>query len=540
MPLLQQRREFLKFAVGTVAGACPAFALAQTKSPGLVLGQPQGAKAGGEVLAAGGNAVDAAVTAALVAGVVAVPSCGIGGYGGHLVLARPDGQVVAIDFNTAAPAAARPDLFPLGTNGTVKGQTNTYGWLAAGVPGTLAGLHLALRRYGTLPFARAVQPALRYARDGFEVNKGLATAIKNSQARLRRDPGSAKLFFREGEPLREGDTFRNPDLADLLQQLAEQDSVEPFYRGAIAGRIAAAFQANGGLVTAADLAAYHAREVPPLTLDWRGHRLCTAPLTAGGLTVLQALHTLKALGWEHRDRTDPATTHARLEALRLAWNDRLRLLGDPDKVPVPMERLLSDRYAALAAARVEVALKQRRPLRAAGDAGTAGGTIHLSAADGQGMLVALTLTHGNGLGAQVTVDGLGLLLGHGMSRFEPRPGHPNSVGPGKRPLHNMCPTVVLRDGKPAYALGAQGGRRIPNAVFDALVSLVGAGLPLEEAVRAPRMNTEGNTTVTLTADWPAADAAYLKEVGYTVLTGPSAGLNAVGFDTMNGIRSAAR
>jgi gamma-glutamyltranspeptidase/glutathione hydrolase len=494
---------------------------------GLVTGQPQAAAAGNDVLAAGGNAVDAIVAAALTAGVVAVPSAGIGGYGGHLVVARPNGKVTAIDFNSVAPAAAKPNLFQADDKGQVKGNVNQHGWLAVGVPGVLAGLQLALDRHGSKPFAELVKPAIRHARNGFPVTKSLAAAIKTAQERFRRDPGSAKLFFAKGEPLTEGATFRNPDLANLLQTLADKGRVDAFYKGTVADKIAAAFHKNGGLVTAEDLATYQPAEVTPLTLEWRGFTVHTPPPTAGGLTVLQALIALKALGWHEWDAKDPATVQARVEALRIAWADRLRHLGDPRHVKVPTERLLSERYAKDSADRIRAAVKDRKPVEAESDDRGARGTIHLTAADSSGMMVALTFTHGEGFGSQVTVDGLGLILGHGMSRFDPRPGKANSVGPGKRPLHNMCPTVVTREGKPVLALGATGGRRIVNTLFDVLAYRLGEGRPLSEAVKAPRVHTEGDLSLALEAAWPAAVTDHFKKVGYTVRTGPGATLNAI-------------
>jgi len=509
--------------------------------PGCVVGHPEAARAGLQILAAGGNAVDAAVAAALTASVVVVQMCGPGGYGGHMVIAHGAGKkVVAIDFNSAAPKAGRPDMFPL-EGGEVRGRANQVGWLAAGVPGTLAGLQLALDRHGTRPFRELVQPALRQAREGFEVGTALAAAIRTSRAQLARDPGSARLLLPGGEPPRPEARFRNPDLAALLETLARDNSVEAFYRGPIARRIAEAFQKHGGLVTAEDLAAYQAREVEPLEWSWRGCSIRTAPLTAGGVTVLQALAVLAVLGWEKRDPADPRTAHLRVEALRVAWDDRLRLLGDPEKAKVPLQRLLSPEYAKQTAARVAEAVRQGQPLSTQTDGRPADGTIHLSAADADGTLVALTLTHGNYFGAQVTIDGLGLVLGQGMSRFDPRPDHPNAPGPGKRPLHNMCPTVVLRDGRPVLALGGRGGRKIPNAVFEVLAAYVGRQLSLEEAIAAPRLHTEGDLRLTLERGWPAPDADYLRKVGFTVAQGPSAVVHAVARDPKSGeLRSAGR
>jgi gamma-glutamyltranspeptidase/glutathione hydrolase len=524
------RREVLRLAAGGLAAAgLPATGSGAAPQPkGRVEGHPIAAEVGRKVLADGGNAVDAIVAAALAVGVVAPQQYGPGGYGGHMTLALDGGKVVtAIDFNTAAPAAATKDMFAPGADGKVKGAVNEHGWLAAGVPGVLAGLQLALDRHGSRPFADLVAPAAALARDGFPVDAGLAGALRSSAPRLRKDPATAKLLLPDGEPPKAGTVLRNPDLAALLESLARAKSVEPFYRDEPARRIAAAFQAGGGLVTADDLAAYRARVVEPLRLSWGGFSIHTPPPTAGGATVLQALAILEALGWDGWKADDPRAARAGLEALRLAWDDRLRLLGDPGQEPGPAPRLLGAEHVKRQADQVARALKDGKPVRAEADGRLAGGTIHLSAADGRGNWVALTLTHGNSFGAQVTVPGLGLTLGQGMSRFEPRPKHPNSPGPGKRPLHNMCPTVVLRDGRPVAALGARGGRKILNAVFAVLAHLVGRGRTPEEALAAPRLHTEGGLTLGLERGWPPADIDRFLDVGYTLSRAPSAVVSAV-------------
>jgi gamma-glutamyltranspeptidase/glutathione hydrolase len=386
-----------------------------------------------------------------------------------------------------------------------------------------------------------VKPAIRFARDGFPIRKGIAAAVQSGRERLARDPGTAKLLFRDGRPLAEGETFRNPDLADLLQALAETGRVDDFYTGRIAEKIAAAFRKNGGLVTADDLAAYRPAEPRPSALDWRGYTIHTPPPTAGGLTVLQALAALKALDWSKPGFDDPPNEQARVEALRVAWHDRLRLLGDPKFADVPVGKLLSEEYAKATADRVRAAVRAKKPVEARSDGRPGGGTIHLNAVDASGLTVALTFTHGDGFGAGVTVEGLGLLLGHGMSRFDPRQGKPNSVGPGKRPLHNMCPTVVTKGGKPVLAVGATGGRRIPNTVFDVLTYRLGEGWTLASAVKAPRVHTEGDLTLTLEAAWPKEVAEHFRRVGYTVRTGAGANLSAIERDPANGVvMSAAR
>lgn len=508
------RRTFLGVAGGGLTSLAAGQTFGATLAPkgrGLVVGHPEGAEVGMTVLADGGNAIDAITAAALVAGVMDVSRCGIGGYGGHMTIGLPSGRVTCIDFNSEAPKAARPDMFPLDSMGNVKGNVNMHGWLSAGVPATLAGIQLAIDKYGSQPFARLVGPAIRYAREGFPV-------IWTINSYLQRDPGSARLFMRGGKPLPRGATFRNPDLAAMLQKLADKGSVVDFYRGEIAHRIADAFQKNGGLVTDNDMASYRPLELAPHTLEWNGHTIATAPLTAGGLTILQTIQAIKALApdWKRLPKDSPVRSHTWLEALRVSWGDRLQLFGDPRQANVPIERLLSENYAQESAAKIRSAVAEKRPVPVTTDNRMAGGTVHLSAVDANGMMVAMTLTHGNSYGAQVTVDGLGLLLGHGNSRFDPAPGKPNSIGPGKRPLDNMCPTIVLRGGRPVLSIGAVGGRRIPNALFQVLMKLLEDGSSLEGAITDPRLHTEGGMIVRAESGRPESDINYLKQMGYTI------------------------
>jgi gamma-glutamyltranspeptidase/glutathione hydrolase len=494
---------------------------------GRVEGHLEGAKAGLEILAAGGNAADACVAAALVAAVVSPFHCGPGGYGGAAIVATADGKTVAgIDFNTTAPAAARPDMYELTSKGGVKGQESMYGWKAVGVPGTLAGLQRVLDRFGTRKFGDVAARAIRYARDGFSVTSQIANAKKN-ELRLAKDPASAKLYFANGEAPKLGSTLTNLDLAAMLETLARRGSVESFYRGDIGAKIAAAIQTGGGLVTAADMAAYHALDVEPVSFRWRGLDVRTPPPTAGGATALETLGILKALRWDEWDRASPQSLAAQVEALRLAWDDRLKYFGDPTKVDVPLSRLLGEEHAHELAGKVQVALRENKPAAAQTDNRPADGTQHLSAVDRDGMMVAITLTHGGYFGAQVTVDGLGLTLGHGMSRFDPHPARANSIAPGKRPLHNMSPTVVLRDGRPEMIMGGRGGRKIPNAVYEVLAEHVGRGAAPRAAVAAPRIHTEGGLKVELEKDWSESAMKQLQATGYTVTRATSAVVSAV-------------
>ena len=524
------RRQFVRATSGLAASVALAAASSadEPRVKGVVTGHPEAAQAGRAILEQGGNAVDAIVAGALAAGVVAVHSTGIAGYGGHLVVGGlKEGKIAAIDFNSAAPAALTPDFYRADEQGKVAGSANQYGWKSVGVPGVLAGLQLALDRYGTKPFSLLAQPAIRLAREGFTISQGVAEAIRKAAPRLAKDPGSAKLFLKDGEPPARGSTLRNPDLAKMLEDLAEEGSVSSFYKGKIAEKMAAQFRERGGLVTAQDLANYRPIELEPLTFTWNGCTIHTPPPTAGGLTVLQTLTTLQALGWPEAFAEANLRAQAFVEALRLAWSDRLRELGDPAHAEIPVKRLLSDATAKQAAEKIRRAVKEGKPLEGKSDGRTAGGTIHLNAVDSAGLCVALTFTHGESLGAQVTIDGLGLLLGHGLSRFDPRPGRSNSPAPGKRPLHNMCPTIVTKDGRPVLVLGATGGRRIVSSLCNVLAHRVGEGLLLDKAVRAPRIHSEGDKRLFLEKGHP--EAAYLESLGYSIAVQDVASLHAIEF-----------
>lgn len=521
------------------AGACaigfffPRIASAATRpesSVGYVVGEPGVEDIGNRILADGGNAFDALVATALAGAMVHPHQTGVGGYGAHGVFALDGGKrILALDANSTAPAAMREDVFKPGDDGEVPGRINQWGWLAPGVPGVIGGLELVVKRFGSLPFSEALRPAIGLARDGIRISAGVAAGIRAATAQFEKDAGSRKLYFRDGQPMAAGETFKNPELAELLETLAKANSVEPFYRGDIAQRIAAGFQKNGGLLTANDLAAYRPRLVEPLALKLGEHTIHTAPLTSGGLTVLQILATLKAMGWEKMP-AGLASTHAQIEAMRLAWRDRLALLGDPEFASVPQARLLSEDYARECAEKIQATVKSGKLLAHAVLPQDHGGTLSFSAADKHGNFAALTLTHGNSFGARVTVEGLGLTLGHGMSRFDPHPGHPNAPGPGKRPLNNMTPTLVTGSGRPVIAVGGRGGRMIPNTMVQFLTQSVMLGKSFDAALNAPRVHTEGNTTVEFEKTWPAVELSALKNIGYNVQTRGSATLSAIALE----------
>ncbi len=529
------RRAMLSRGAIALAGTwlAPRFsagALRPQDPAGYVVGEPGVEGIGARILADGGNAFDALVATAIAGAIMNPQQTGIGGYAAHAMLAYDGGRrIIALDANSVAPAAMRADIFKPDASGKVPGRINDVGWLATGVPGLIAGLHLVVQKFGTRPFSEALRPAIGLLRNGFQVSPAVASAIKGAAADLRKDPGSKRIYCPDGNPLLAGATFRNPELAEVLDALAQSNSVEPFYRGDIAGRLAEGIQKNGGLVTAGDLAAYRARLVEPLSLEWGDRIIHTCPLTCGGLSTLQMLAALKMVDWS-RMPDGPMRTQAWLEAMRLAWRDRLTLLGDPDFVKVPQAKLLSEDYARESAGMILAAVKAgKMPVRAITPRDH-GGTLSFSAVDRQGNFAALTLTHGNGFGARVTVDSLGLTLGHGMSRFDPHPGHPNAPGPHKKPVHNMVPVLVTRADRPVIAAGGRGGRKIPNAMLQFLAQSVALGKPLDAAMNAPRIHTEGGATVEFEKTWPEGDLPALVKMGYDVKTGGSATLSAVAIE----------
>lgn len=493
---------------------------------GSVVGEPTGSRVGNQVLADGGNAFDAIVAAALACTVAAPHQTGVGGYGAHGVMAADGGRVIwALDANSAAPAALKANAFQPDEKGQVPGRINETGWLSAGVPGVLAGLDLVLRRFGTISFSDAVQPAIAIARDGVRLPASVCSVIAKSET-MSKDPGSKALYFRNGEPPRPETLFRNPELADVLMTLAHNDSTDDFYRGNLAALIASNFKKHGGLVTTDDLANYRARLIAPISISAGPATVSTAPLTAGGLSVLQILMTLMELDWSSIRNQAEASRYL-IEATRLAWNIRLTQFGDIDYASVPVDRMMSVAFARENAARVRSAVASGKPMNLAGYQREQGGTIHLSSADKFGNFAALTLTHGGAFGSQVTAQGLGLTLGHGMSRFDPRPDHPNAPGPNKRPLNNMVPVIISRNGRAQMAVGGRGGRKIPNAILSFLTSHLFGQSTLNDSIQTPRLHTEGTLTVELEKTWPQSDRATLDQFGYQIKTAASATLSAV-------------
>jgi gamma-glutamyltranspeptidase/glutathione hydrolase len=476
--------------------------------------------------------VDAAVATAFAMTVVEpFMSCLAGG--GSLLIHRPrDGGSAAIDFNVEAPARAHSRLYRLrdGKSGDlfpwrlVEGDANIHGPLAVAVPGSVAGLALALERWGTMDLRDVVAPAARLARRGVAIDWYQALVTATYAEELARFPEAARVYLRDGRypprpaHLAAGDRWRQPDLARSLE-LIGKEGPDVLYRGELGQAVVAELARLGGILTAADLAAYRVRVEAPLQATYRGATLLGMPGATGCVTAVEALNILATFDLAGSGPADPTTLHLRAEAIGQAFRDRLRYLGDPRDVRAPWAGLVAPAYAARVAANIGPAgprirsgpadpwrfqgaggrgSRTVRGARRPGGGGTRGPaagecTTHVCAVDADRTLVSLTHTAVGLFGSKVVVPGTGLLLSNGMIWFDPEPGHPNSIAPGRRALVNMTPFLALRAGAPWMAVGAPGGRKIISAVTQVLSNLLDLDLSPQAAVDAPRLHTEGET-----------------------------------------------
>ena len=479
-------------SVGARAASLPAVEAAHGM---VVSSQRLAAEAGASILRLGGNAVDAAVAVGY-AEAVTNPCCGNIGGGGFLTLRLADGREAFVNFRETAPSAASADMY-LAADGAVVPRASLDGWKAVAVPGSVAGLDAALTRYGTLPRAVVMAPAIRLAREGFVLTRGDTDILSRAAPRLRRDPGVARIFLRpDGTPFEPGDRLVQTDLADTLAAIADSGP-DAFYRGRIPAAIEAASRAGGGVLSASDFAAYRATETPPLRCAYRGFVVLSAPPpSSGGVTLCQMLlvlegFDLRAAGWNAA-----RTVHWMTEAARHAFLDRNTHLGDPDFVRNPIERLLSADHAELVRGRIGDRARASAGMRT--ETGEKPETTHYSVMDRAGNAVAVTTTINGAFGAGVMAPGTGFLLNNEMDDFTIKigaanlfglvQGAANAIAPGKRPLSSMTPTIVLRDGQVVMVVGSPGGARIITIVLQTLVNMIDFGMAPQEAVDAPRVH----------------------------------------------------
>ncbi len=455
--------------------------------------------AGAALLAAGGDAVDAAVATALVLGVVQPFASGIGG-GGFAVIHRADGSALALDFRETAPAKAHRDMY-LDEKGAVIDGASTRGPKAAGVPGELAGLYALHQRYGTRPWPEVVAPALAAARDGFPVGSLLHDRIAQKQKAIAARPALAKVYLTaDGAPLPVGHVLKRPDLARTLAAVAEKGPAA-FYTGDVARRLVAAMAADGGLISAADLKGYAPKERPLIRAKVMDFEIVSMPPpSSGGAVLVQVLQALDGVDLKALGHNSSAYLHRVAEALKHAFADRARVMGDPDFVDVPLAQMLS----AEATARIKGAFRPDATLPRAAYGGRYGvpedgGTSHFSVVDARGNAVALTSTVNTSFGSLYVAGDTGVLLNNEMDDFVAKPGVPNAFGlvgreantirPGKRPLSSMSPTIVLDEkGQVRLVVGASGGPTIITGTLQVLLNVMVFGMDVRAAVEAPRVH----------------------------------------------------
>jgi gamma-glutamyltranspeptidase/glutathione hydrolase len=452
------------------------------------------------ILRRGGNAVDAAVATGFALAVT-YPRAGNIGGGGFMVIHLAKGnRNIAIDYRETAPAATTRDVF-LDQNGEPDPKKSRDSGLAVGVPGTVAGLALAHRKYGSGKFtlAQLIEPAIALAREGIVVADDTADSLPQMTQRFSRWPASAKIFLKpDGTPLTERDRLVQHDLALSLRAIA-RGGPRAFYRGPLAERIVAAVRAAGGLMTVDDLANYRAIERKVVRGTYRGYDIISMPPpSSGGVLLIEMLNVLE--GYRLKPN-DPASIHLLIETMKRAYADRAKFLGDPDVTKAPIAGLISKKYAA--ALRRTINPDRATPARdiRPGDPASYEGdnTTHFSVIDRFGNAVANTYTLNFGYGLGLVADGTGILLNNELDDFAAKPGAPNAYGliglgeanapgPGKRPLSSMTPTIVLKNGKPFLVTGSPGGSRIITAVLNVLVNVIDYHMGLGEAVGAPRIH----------------------------------------------------
>jgi gamma-glutamyltranspeptidase/glutathione hydrolase len=465
-------------------------------------------QAGLEVLREGGNAVDAAVATGFALAVVH-PAAGNLGGGGFMLVRMKDGATHFVDYREKAPAKATATMY-LDPGGNVIPDASVIGYKAIGVPGSVAGMVYAERKYGKLGLARVMVPAMRLASNGFALTWSEAESMRDEG--LSKFPESRRIFQRDGNYYRTGDIFRQPELAATLERIARNP--DEFYRGPMARQLTAFIQRGGGLMMAEDLAGYEVKERQPVRGAYRGYEIISAPPpSSGGVALVEALNVLEGYDLAKLGNRSAAAIHLIAEAFRRAFYDRAEFMGDPDFSPIPVPQLVDKKYgeawrASLDPRHASASQELKRPAEFAQlerfasvrphNSTEPAHTTHFSVVDAEGNAVAVTTTLNDSYGSRVTAAGLGFLLNDEMDDFSSKPGVPNmfgliqgpanAIGPQKRPLSAMTPTIVTRDGKLALVLGSPGGPRIITTVANILLGIVDFGLNVVEAVDAPRFH----------------------------------------------------
>jgi gamma-glutamyltranspeptidase/glutathione hydrolase len=503
---------------------------------------------GVEIMQSGGNAVDAAVATGFALAVVHPAAGNIGG-GGFMLIRMADGKAHFLDYREKAPAAATRDMY-LDAQGNVIPGASDIGYKAIGVPGSVAGMVYAEQKYGKLKLKQVMAPAIHLAREGYALSWEEAADMHDRH--LAEFPESQRVFQRNGDYYKPGEVFRQPDLARTLERIAEKP--DDFYHGSLGRELAAAMQKGGGLITADDLAHYEVKEREPVRGTYRGYEVISAPPpSSGGAVLIEILNILENYDLGKMGDRSAQSMHYTLEAFRRAFFDRAEFMGDPDFAKIPVAQLIDKKYAAawqetIDPAHATPSKDLKRPAifseleqYAAGHPPAmapheSNHTTHYSVMDADGNAVAVTTTINDWFGSRVTADGLGFLLNDEMDDFSSKPGVPNgdgliqsstnAIGPGKRPLSSMTPTIVVRDGRTVMVLGSPGSSKIITTVANVLMGVVDYGMNIQEAVNAPRFHNQWMPDVVNVEKWFSPDTVNaLQHMGYDVEIGLHYGTN---------------
>jgi gamma-glutamyltranspeptidase/glutathione hydrolase len=504
---------------------------------GMVVSEERFAtEAGLQVLKEGGNAVDAAVTVGFVLAVTFPRAGNLGGGGFMLVRIAETGEVIAIDYRERAPLAVTADTF-LDSNGNVNTEKSRHSVLSSGVPGTVAGLALALEKYGTIPLERAIRPALELAENGFPVSDNLARSLEDARSRMEKEPESMRVFFKEGGgAYAPGEILVQKDLAETLK-LVSENGPDEFYEGEIAAKIARFMKERGGLITEKDLKEYRAALREPVRGTYRGYDIYSMPPpSSGGVHLVEILNILEGFPLGEYGHNTAKTINLMAEAMKFAYADRSEHLGDPDFKEVPVRELTSKEYAAKLRERMSpgrvtpsVRIKPGEMPREDGP-----DTTHFSVIDSKGNMVSNTYTLNFDYGSKITVPGTGMLLNDEMDDFSMKPGEPNAYGlvggsanapaPGKRMLSSMTPTIILKDGEPFLVTGSPGGSLIITTVLQIITNVVDFGMNISEATNAPRVHHQWLPDKLRIERGISGDTLrILTDRGYTIDTGNTMG-----------------
>ena len=499
---------------------------------GMVVAQEKiAARIGADILKRGGNAVDAAVATGFAMAVTYPRAGNIGGGGFMVIHLASEKRDIALDYRETAPAAATPTMF-LGADGKPDPAKSRDGALGIGVPGTVAGLTAALERYGSGKFTlrELLLPSIKLAREGFVVTDDIADTLPDARQRFARWPSSAKLLFRaDGTPLRDGDKLIQPDLANTLQAIADHGA-DGFYQGQVADKLAQGIQAAGGIITSDDLKAYRPVWREPVRGSYRGYDIVSMPLpSSGGTVLIETLNILEGYDIHKMGAQTPASLHVLIEAMKRAYADRARYLGDPAFSDAPLTRLLSKDYATQLRADIDPGKATLVKTTKAVPPHEGTNTTHFSVVDAQGNAVSNTTTLNFSYGVGLIAEGTGVLLNNELDDFTAAPGASNAYGlvgyeanlpgPGKRPLSSMTPTIVLKDGKPVLVTGSPGGSRIISTTLQVIVNSLDHRMNIAGAVSLPRLHHQWMPDeVRIEHGFPQATLDALRGMGHTLVT----------------------